>query len=159
MKSVHIAVLIGVVTTIVLLWLGISSFATKDDANLPKMVKFGNSIVNVKVAHTSKQRAKGLMYTESMKEDDGMLFIFPYERQHTFWMANTYIPLDIIWINENMEIVHIEENVPSCTQPIKLQNLCKIYKPEAPAKYVVETNAGWTAENSITTDTPVEFMN
>ena len=158
MKSVHVAILIGVITTIGLFWLGISSFATKADTNLPKEVKLGNSIINVKVAHTAKQRAKGLMYTENLGENEGMLFMFPSEAKHTFWMANTYLSLDIIWINENMEIVHIAENVPSCTQPIKLQNLCKIYKPTAPAKYVVETNAGWTARNSITASTPIEFI-
>ena len=158
MKPTYIAILIALLTAIVLFWLGIFSFAANKDENLPNAVRFGDVVVNVGVAHTSKQRAKGLMYRESLGENEGMLFIFSSEGKHLFWMANTYIPLDIIWINSDMKVVHIEKNVPPCIQPIKLQNLCKLYKPEDYAKYVVEVNAGWSANHNVDLETEVELI-
>jgi len=158
-KSVPVAILLAVAATILLLWVGISTLRTSADEASPKLVRFGEHLVSVEVAQTSKKRAKGLMYRETLGEDEGMLFIFPSEAKHTFWMANTYIPLDIIWIDKDMNIVYIEENAPPCTQPIKLQNLCKLYEPETPAKYVVEVNGGWSQRHKVTLETPVEFIN
>lgn len=79
----------------------------------------------------------GLMYRKSMLADRGMLFIFPDVRPRSFWMKNTHIPLDIIFINESKRIVTIQAN----TKPFSEQSVPS-YKD---AKYVLEVNAGTAA--------------
>lgn len=120
-------------------------------------VTINEHVINVEVANSPTTRAKGLMYKEKMPEDSGMLFIFPSEGKHRFWMANTYIYLDIIWISADKTIVHVEENLPPCTKTGKLQSLCTTYKSAVNAKYVLEVNAGWVAENSVVIGNKVGF--
>ena len=91
----------------------------------------------VELAVTPEQRSKGLMYRKSLDEDKGMLFIFENSGKYGFWMKNTLIPLDIIWIDENKTIIYISENTPPCKQ-----DPCPSYIPNAEAKYVLELNAG-----------------
>ncbi len=106
-------------------------------------IKIGEKEVFVEIADTPAKRAKGLMFRKSLDENEGMFFIFENEGYHSFWMANTYIPLDIIWFDSDMNIVHIERNVPTCTETGNLRALCKSYRPGKKAKYVLEVNAGW----------------
>ncbi len=106
-------------------------------------VCFPEACVNVELADSSEKRSMGLMFRENLGENEGMLFIFENEGTHSFWMKNTLIPLDIIWVNGNMEIVHIEYAVPCITQS------CPSYRPAKSAKYVVEVNAGFTNEKGI----------
>ncbi|MBW2995533.1 DUF192 domain-containing protein [Candidatus Woesearchaeota archaeon] len=91
----------------------------------------------VELAVTTEQRAKGLMHRTHLDEDKGMLFVFEKSDIYGFWMKNTLIPLDIIWIDENKTIVHINKD----TQPCK-QDPCLSYRPEKEAKYVLELSAG-----------------
>jgi hypothetical protein len=158
MKNIKYAILLAVFVTLVILGVIISNAYTKNTGNPPKSIKVGDTIVSVEVANTKKKRSKGLMYRESLGENEGMLFIFPYEGIHPFWMANTFIPLDILWINSSMEIVYIEENVPPCTKTGRLQSLCPSYKPEGYAKYVLEVNGGWSSGNDVVEGTIVELM-
>ncbi len=100
--------------------------------------------LTVEIADTEKKRAKGLMFRTHLDYDKGMLFIFPTESKHKFWMANTKIPLDMIWLDKNFEVIHVEKNVPPCTSKVLVN--CPSYGPETPAKYVLEVNAGWWKE-------------
>ena len=99
-------------------------------------IKIRGKTYMLEVADTKAERAKGLMFRESLPDDEGMLFIFPSESKHTFWMYQTEIPLDIIWLDSNWKIVHEEKNVQPCksTDPRK----CKSYQPDQNAKYVIE---------------------
>ena len=93
----------------------------------------------VELAITPEERSNGLMFRESLDPKKGMLFVFEKEGKHTFWMKNTLISLDIIWINENKEIVFINENTPPCkAQP------CPTIEPAENAKYVLEINGGFS---------------
>ena len=65
-----------------------------------------------------------------------MLFIFPSIGNYSFWMKDTKISLDIIWIDQNMKIVHVENNVPSCQK-----DPCPVYDPSADAQFVLEISA------------------
>lgn len=86
---------------------------------------------------TPEERSNGLMFRESLDLKKGILFVFKEEGRHAFWMKNTLISLDIIWVNENKEIVFINENTPPCkVQP------CPIIEPAENAKYVLEINGG-----------------
>ena len=98
----------------------------------------------VELAQTRIQRDKGLMYREKLDKDKGMLFIFDKEGIYPFWMKDTLIPLDIIWIDGNNKIVFISHNVQPCKSLI-----CSSIIPPGPAKYVLEINAGLAVENQI----------
>ena len=101
-----------------------------------KSVCFAENCFFVEIADTPEKKSQGLMYREKLAENRGMLFIFDKEGNYSFWMKNTLIPLDIIWLNENKEVVFIKNNAQPC------QNECPAIKPDAEAKYVLEINSG-----------------
>lgn len=101
-------------------------------------VCFKEQCFDVEVAITPAERELGLMFRESLEENEGMLFIFEEEDQYSFWMKNTLIPLDIIWINAEGKVVFISENNQPCREGFP----CPSIKPTEKAKYVLEVNAG-----------------
>lgn len=120
-------------------------------------VRVGEQTLRVEIADTEPARAKGLMFREKLDSDGGMLFVFDFPAPHSFWMGNTKIPLDIIWVGENMEVVDINSNTPPCSEANPVR--CPTYKPEKPALYVVETNGGWTEEKGIKVGDKVTIEN
>ncbi|OIN85366.1 MAG: hypothetical protein AUJ12_09410 [Alphaproteobacteria bacterium CG1_02_46_17] len=95
----------------------------------------GNQIsLDVEVADNSSSRARGLMFRRTMPETSGMLFIFPDMRQPSFWMKNTLIPLDMLFLDENGQVVDIH----NMAMP---QDLTTITSSQ-PAKAVLEINGG-----------------
>lgn len=107
------------------------------------------STINAAVADDDNSRSEGLMDVHELPEQGGMLFIFEDEAQRSFWMANTPLPLDIIFVNSNFEIVRIHRNTP----PYSHENIIS----EAPAMYVVEVNAGYTLQHDITEGMKIEI--
>ena len=91
----------------------------------------------MELAKTEAEREKGLMNRTSLDSNKGMLFIFDKEDIYSFWMKNTLIPLDMIWINQNNKVVFISKNAQPCKTLI-----CPVITPTVNAKYVLETNAG-----------------
>lgn len=116
-------------------------------------VCFKSHCFDVEVARTAEEQSRGLMFREKLEQDRGMLFIFNKEAEYPFWMKNTLIPLDIIWINENKEVVFIGENV----QPCKNDSFCPSISPGKNAKYVLEINAGVSKEIGLKTDDKLNF--
>jgi len=108
----------------------------------PTNVCFENKCFKVETVSTDRDRAIGLSYRDRLDLDKGMLFVFDYEDKHSFWMRNTLIPLDIIWLDANKNIVFIKENA----EPCKEGELCETIKPVKPALYVLEVNAGQAKE-------------
>jgi len=108
-------------------------------------VEFPNSGVSLtaEVADTPYMLGRGLMFRQKMFLDSGMLFVFPQPQELKFWMKNTLMPLDMIFISENFTIVNIVEDAKPCTTK------CEIYSSLLPAKYTVETNAGFVRDNGI----------
>lgn len=90
--------------------------------------------VDIEIADTDFDTQTGLMYRDSMKDNQGMLFVFEDEQPRSFYMKNTRISLDLIFINENKKIVSFQKNA----QPFDERSL----PSNAPAKYVLEVNAG-----------------
>jgi uncharacterized membrane protein (UPF0127 family) len=84
------------------------------------------------------------MFRSSISPDRGMLFIFPDVDVHSFWMKNTLIPLDILWIDESRTVVHVERNVPPCKA-----DPCPSYPPKSAAKFVLELGAGQAAAHGL----------
>ena len=109
------------------------------------MIKNGKSTikVNVEIADDNQERAKGLMFREHLDTNNGMLFIFDNEDYKTFWMKNTLIPLDMIFIDKEYKIVEIKRAVPCEKDP------CKLYPSSKPAKYVLEVNGNFTIGNNV----------
>lgn len=97
--------------------------------------------IDVEIAETDETRQKGLMFRESMQEEQGMLFIFPAEEPQGFYMRNTIIPLDIMFINSKKQIIKIHKK----TEPFSERTLPSL----KPAIYVVEVNAGFTEKFGI----------
>ncbi len=94
--------------------------------------------VKVEIADEPEEMTRGLMLRESLPDRSGMLFVFEKDGMHSFWMMNMRISLDIIWIDSNGLVVHIERNVPPC------QGLCPSYQPKSPARFVLEVNSGFS---------------
>lgn len=95
---------------------------------------------------------QGLMERQSLNKNEGMLFIFKQEGIYPFWMKNTLIPLDIIWISKEKKIVFINKN----SQPCGTAD-CPIINPGVKAKYVLEINAGISEEIGLETGDPATF--
>jgi len=100
--------------------------------------------VYVEIAATGAEHAKGLMNKSYLPPDQGMLFMFPEEEIRNFWMWNTLIPLDMIFVSVDKKIMYIRDNVQPC-----LTNNCPRYGSMYPAKYVVEVNGGFCKQNQI----------
>jgi len=105
--------------------------------------------IKIEFADNEFEIEKGMMWRKSMEEDQGMLFIMPTQQPQTFWMLNTYISLDLIFIDEDLKIVSIQKNtVPQSLDPIP---------SNAPAKYVLEVVGGFSETFGIKPETTVNF--
>ncbi|MHB8055285.1 MAG: DUF192 domain-containing protein [Candidatus Aminicenantales bacterium] len=93
--------------------------------------------ITTELAVTDEERARGLMFREKIASDYGMLFCFADEDLHAFWMKNTLIALDLLWLDKDRRIVHISRNVPPCEA-----DPCPSYAPDRPGSYVLELEAG-----------------
>jgi uncharacterized membrane protein (UPF0127 family) len=100
--------------------------------------------VTVEVAADDDTRQQGLMYRDHLAEDRGMIFFFTDAGEFPFWMKNTLIPLDMIWIDEQRKIAHIAHDVPPCKA-----DPCPSYPPHARAKYVLEVASGVAAKHHL----------
>ena len=104
-------------------------------------VVIGKHRFQVELAQTVEEVTRGLMYRERLGKFQGMLFMFPDEAPRSFWMKNTLISLDIIFISQNWRIVSIAEKA----EPLSLKSL----QSQGPARYVLEINGGLSAELKI----------
>jgi len=105
--------------------------------------------LNAEIADNDSEREKGLMFRKSMNENEGMLFVFEKEKNLNFWMKNTYIPLDIAYIDRNgiiNEIYHMKPLDVSVT-----------YNSIKPAMFALEVNLGWFSRHKIKTGSKIEF--
>ena len=97
--------------------------------------------IDIGIADTPEKRSLGMMYRNALEERQGMLFVFPKEEYQSFWMKNTVVPLDMIFISARNEVVTIHQN----TTPYSPQS----YSSTKPAQFVVEVNAGFVQEQGI----------
>ncbi|MDH5428957.1 MAG: DUF192 domain-containing protein [Nitrospirota bacterium] len=93
----------------------------------------------VEIADSPDTRTQGLMFRSSMAPDRGMLFLFPEPGDHAFWMKNTLISLDMLWLDESGTILHLEANVPVCTRK---DDGCPRYQAPHKSLQILELNAG-----------------
>ncbi len=160
LRLISIAVLISILSVTLLAYSMTQSFcdgfSSCFDSGNSSTVSFqvpGRPVTfKVEIAQTPAEHTQGLMYRESLPEDSGMLFIFDRDSSRSFWMKNTLLPLDIIFINSSFHVVSIAERVQPCTA-----NPCQTYPSLAPAMFVVEVNGGLSEQSGITPGTRVDF--
>lgn len=120
-----------------------SAKISKDSSN----VLIGKLNVNAKIVSSANDKKTGLSKYDSLPLDQGMLFIFDKSDIYTFWMKDMKFAIDIIWIDQDKNVVDIARNVPP--EPGKNDVQLRQYKPNAAAKYVLEVNAGLSDLNNI----------
>jgi uncharacterized membrane protein (UPF0127 family) len=109
--------------------------------------------VTAELAVTEEERARGLMFRERILPNQAMLFVFEKPGIHSFWMKNTLVSLDMLWLDDEKRILHIEVNVPPCRE-----EPCPSYGPLLPARYVLELKAGVAAELGLKVSDRVMFV-
>lgn len=107
----------------------------------------------VEVADDDAERAQGLMFRDRMEEDHGMIFIHESEERLAYWMKNTRIPLDILYFDSQRKLVSQQRDVPPCSAGDR----CPSYPSRAPARYVLELNAGQAARLNLKDGTELRF--
>lgn len=109
----------------------------------------GARTVEVEVVSSPRAVARGLMYRQFLPVDGGMLFLMGEEEVQTFWMRNTLIPLDMIFIDRELKVVGVVENAEPRTDTPR--------SVDKPSTYVLEVNGGWSAANGIAAGATVRF--
>lgn len=104
-------------------------------------VELGNQRYAIEIADDDAERARGLMFRDALPTGHGMLFIHDAEEPQAYWMKNTKIPLDILYFDDERKLVAQQRDVPPCS----LGDGCPSYPSDAPARYVLELNAGEAA--------------
>ena len=110
----------------------------------------GRHAVEVEVAATDPMRERGLMWRKELAAGKGMLFVFPSEEEHSFWMRNTLIPLDMIFIDAKQSIAGIVENAPPRSLVSRTVG--------APSKYVLEVPGGWCQKVGVRAGSRADFQ-
>ena len=104
-------------------------------------VELGGQRYAIEIADDDAERARGLMFRDELAADHGMLFIHERQEPLAYWMKNTKIPLDILYFDDALKLVSQQRDVPPCS----LGDRCPPYPSDAPARYVLELNAGEAA--------------
>ena len=104
--------------------------------------EFGGVSLRIEYATTSETRELGLGGRTEIQENYGMLFIFPKDDKYGFWMKDMLVPIDIFWLDSDQHVVSIISDIATSTYP-------NVFYPTEPARYVLETAAGFAREHAI----------
>ncbi|MFQ6135862.1 MAG: DUF192 domain-containing protein [Candidatus Hydrothermarchaeales archaeon] len=135
-------IVLSFVICLILTWSG--SWGYKPMSNSIDVSFENGQHINVEVANTLGTMRNGLMFREDLGTMEGMIFMFEREDLYAIWMKNMRFSIDVIWLDEDLRIVHIEEDAPPCEN-----GACPSYLPEVPAKYVLEVESGFVEQNGI----------
>ena len=111
-------------------------------ANAGSWVELGGQRYKVEIADDDAELARGLMFRDELASGHGMIFVHDREEPQAYWMKNTKIPLDILYFDNARKLVAQQRDVPPCSAG----NACPSYPSNAPARYVLELNAGEAAK-------------
>lgn len=110
----------------------------------PSVILPDGGTIQVDLATTPAQQARGLMFVKTLPADRGMLFLFNADEQRPFWMKDCFISLDLVWLDENFTVVDISRNVPPCQA-----DPCPNYFPSRPIRNVLEIQGGLAASHGL----------
>lgn len=108
-------------------------------------ISINGSKILLALASTDEQRIRGLSGLEKLNENEGMLFLFDRPSKQGFWMNEMKFPIDILWLNSDSTVVHIEKNL----QPCIIFMTCHVYTPQVDSQYVLELRSGFANNHSI----------
>lgn len=140
---------IGLLVVVVVGVAGALFYRTQSPA---RVGEFGGVSLRLEYATTPEAREQGLGGRTEIPENYGMLFVFSKDDKYGFWMKDMLVPIDIFWLDDKGQVVYIAQNVATSTYP-------NVFYPTEPARYVLETFAGFAHEHSIATGTPLLLKN
>lgn len=120
----------------------------------PECVTPDGARVHLELALTEEERQLGLMFRDTLPSDRGMLFIFDADGPVEFWMKNTFVPLDFVWVSAAGEVVEVRAKVQPCRS-----DPCPSYGPGKPARAVLEVNAGFAFAHGVRPGVQLTFRN
>ena len=121
-------------------------------------IKIDNIVLSVKIADTDANMARGLMFEEKLPYDKGMLFVFDKPETRSMWMLNMQFNIDVIWFDDNGNVVSIDRNVPPCMTTVEIF-VCKENGVSSDnAQYVLEVTAGFVDKFEITEHSKLELI-
>ena len=123
------------------------------DAKITPLVLPSGKTLEAELMIDPDQRARGLMFRDALPEDRVLLFVFDTLSFHGIWMKNCRFPIDILWLDEDARIVHIEAGVPPCRR-----DPCPAYQPMRKGLYVVEMVSGKAAREQLSVGDQLSFQ-
>ena len=121
-------------------------------------IKLDDKILVVQIADTDSLRVRGLMFQDELPYNEGMLFVFDESGTRPMWMLNMQFNLDVIWFDENANVVAIEKNVPPCKTTVEVVACRENGVTGDNAKYVLEVTAGFVDKFNITENSKLEII-
>ena len=121
-------------------------------------IKVDDKILEVQIADTDSLRVRGLMFQDELPYNEGMLFVFEGSKIRSMWMLNMQFNLDVIWFDENANVVTIEKDVPPCQTTVEVVACRENGVSGDNAKYVLEVTAGFVDKFNITENSKLEII-
>jgi hypothetical protein len=138
-----------------LLWAACGSSTRVEDLNATIVTLPSGRKIMAETMRTPETRSRGMMFRDALPKDRGMLFVHETEGRYPYWMFNCKVPLDIIWMNKNRQVVEISLHTPPC--PSSNPEECPNYGGHQNAQYVLELNGGAAIEYAIAVGSRLSF--
>ncbi|MFZ8908075.1 MAG: DUF192 domain-containing protein [Nitrosopumilaceae archaeon] len=147
------AVIVGVIGL-----MSIPSDSKLESVEFPRgTIKVDDVVLEVQIADDESKRIRGLMFQDPLPYDQGMIFVFDEPGVYSLWMLNMQFALDMIWIDADGNVVHIEQNIPPCETPTEIM-ACQSIVPSGEAMYILEVTAGFVEQFGITKDSKIDMI-
>jgi uncharacterized protein len=124
--------------------------ARRGEPEVVLATRAGEQHVKVEIARTEPEKQHGLMYRQKLEPGRGMIFLWPQPEPLKFWMKNTYIPLDMIFIGGDRHVVYVEENAEPLTTSTR--------GPDEDSQFVLEVPGGWARAHGVERGVAVKFV-
>ena len=147
------AVIVGVIGL-----MSIPSDSKLESVEFPRgTIKVDDVVLEVQIADDESKRIRGLMFQDPLPYDQGMIFVFDEPGVYSLWMLNMQFALDMIWIDADGNVVHIEQDIPPCETPTEIM-ACQSIVPSGEAMYILEVTAGFVEQFGITKESKIDLI-